>query len=294
MGTGALGTLVKAAIDAYVATLTDTQKREWLDAQRLDLQKAMFNPVEDWVYGLVGVVQSYAGVSVPSGWLLCDGSSLLRSGTYASLFAAITKAATVTISHASPAVVTWNGHGLLTGDCISFETTSSLPAPLAVDTMYYIIYVNANTFNVATSYANALAGTKVNTTSDGAGVQTCRFNPYGIVDGTHFNIPDMIGASPRGSGLSTGYIANVTVNQGHKDDDKMQGHYHQVRWYTSSGSGSQGGITGAGNSYNKSTQFAGDSLIRTEEATTDGVNGTPRTGTETKMKNVGVNYIIKY
>lgn len=37
----------------------------------------------------VGAMQPYGGLTAPSGWLMCDGSSLARSGTYAGLFTAI-------------------------------------------------------------------------------------------------------------------------------------------------------------------------------------------------------------
>ncbi len=37
----------------------------------------------------VGTVVMFAGSSAPAGWLACDGSSLLRAGTYAALFSAI-------------------------------------------------------------------------------------------------------------------------------------------------------------------------------------------------------------
>jgi microcystin-dependent protein len=37
----------------------------------------------------IGVIQAHAGSSAPDGWLLCNGSAILRTGTYAKLFAAI-------------------------------------------------------------------------------------------------------------------------------------------------------------------------------------------------------------
>ncbi len=36
-----------------------------------------------------GLVMMYGGAAAPTGWVLCDGASLLRAGTYADLFAAI-------------------------------------------------------------------------------------------------------------------------------------------------------------------------------------------------------------
>lgn len=37
-------------------------------------------------YNLVGVVFPFSGSNIPSGWLLCDGSALSRTGTYSALF----------------------------------------------------------------------------------------------------------------------------------------------------------------------------------------------------------------
>lgn len=36
-----------------------------------------------------GAIMDFAGTATPTGWILCDGSSLLRAGTYAALFTAI-------------------------------------------------------------------------------------------------------------------------------------------------------------------------------------------------------------
>lgn len=38
---------------------------------------------------LVGMIMPYAGTSAPAGWVLCDGASLLRAGTYATLFGVV-------------------------------------------------------------------------------------------------------------------------------------------------------------------------------------------------------------
>jgi hypothetical protein len=81
--------------------------------------------------------------------------------------------ATVTISNASPGVVTWTAHGLISGQKVQFSTTGSLPTGLSTATTYWVNVVNANTFNVATSLANLQAGTYVNTSSAGSGTQTC-------------------------------------------------------------------------------------------------------------------------
>lgn len=87
---------------------------------------------------------------------------------------------TVTISNGSPAVITWTAHGLTAAENnyigVNFTTSGGLPTGLTVGTNYYISIVDANTFNVSTSVANAIAGTFVNTSSAGSGTQTAVLN----------------------------------------------------------------------------------------------------------------------
>lgn len=83
------------------------------------------------------------------------------------------QSATVTISNATPGVVTWTGHGLLSGQQVQFTTTGGLPTGLSASTSYWITVIDANTFKVSTSFANAQAGTFVNTSSAGSGTHTC-------------------------------------------------------------------------------------------------------------------------
>ena len=109
----------------------------------------------------IGVINMYGGASAPDGWLLCDGSAVSRT-TYASLFAILFPSlGTVTITIASPGVVTLTSHGLATGDAIYLTTTGALPTGLSANTRYWVIKQDANTFWLATSLANALAGTKI-------------------------------------------------------------------------------------------------------------------------------------
>lgn len=81
------------------------------------------------------------------------------------------KSSTVTISLATPGVVTMNGHGLYTGQKVRFTTTVTLPTGLALNTTYFVKVIDANTFNVATTLANACAGTLI-ATSGGSGTHS--------------------------------------------------------------------------------------------------------------------------
>lgn len=94
--------------------------------------------------------------------------------------------ATVTITIAAPAVVTWTGYKAAidptgattnyTSSPVTFTTTGALPTGIVSGTSYYIIPIDANTFNIATSVTNAMAGTKVTTTGSQSGVQTATNN----------------------------------------------------------------------------------------------------------------------
>jgi hypothetical protein len=80
--------------------------------------------------------------------------------------------ATVTISNATPAVVTWNSHGMTSGQQISFTTTGSLPTGVSASTVYWVTVVDTNTFKLSTSPSNYNAGTFVATSSGGSGTHT--------------------------------------------------------------------------------------------------------------------------
>jgi hypothetical protein len=64
-------------------------------------------------------------------------------------------------------------HGFKTGDRVRLTTSAAdLPNGYAIDTTYYVIYVSANTFKLASSDANATAGTAVAISDDGTGTHT--------------------------------------------------------------------------------------------------------------------------
>ena len=105
---------------------------------------------------------------------------------------------------------------------------------------------------------------------------------------TTFAIPDLVGASPRGAGTSSGYTQNITVTLGAKDNDRIQGHLHSFSNFVRYNTGT--------NNYGEGTNFNSQYNLtaNVSDPITDNINGTPRTGNETKMKNLGVNFFIKF
>ena len=84
--------------------------------------------------------------------------------------------ATVTISIATPGVITWTGHGRVANDTIRITTTGALPTGLSASTTYYVKTVlDANTFTVSASSS----GTVIDTTGTQSGVHTA-FVYYGV------------------------------------------------------------------------------------------------------------------
>lgn len=84
-----------------------------------------------------------------------------------------TYAATVTMTIATPCVVTWTAHGLSEGMPVVFTTSGALPTGITAGTVYYVGRSPAtNTFNVSTTRANAAAGTFVATSGTQSGTHT--------------------------------------------------------------------------------------------------------------------------
>jgi hypothetical protein len=81
---------------------------------------------------------------------------------------------TVTISIASPAVITASNHGLLVGQPIRFATTGALPTGITANTNYYVSSAGLTdgSFQISTNYTNAVAGTSINTSGTQSGTQT--------------------------------------------------------------------------------------------------------------------------
>lgn len=85
-----------------------------------------------------------------------------------------TKAATVTMTIATPCVVTWTGHGLIEGRAVVFTNSGgALPTGITAGTVYYVARSPAaNTFNVSTTPANGAAGTLIATSGSQSGTHT--------------------------------------------------------------------------------------------------------------------------
>lgn len=111
-----------------------------------------------------------------------DCQHVQDGGAGSSVVGLIPTTSAVTITIASPGVVTWNNHGLSVGASIIFSTTGALPTPLTAIPVnsnpiaVYVIPVDANHFSLASSLTNAIAGISINTSGSQSGTQTAIAN----------------------------------------------------------------------------------------------------------------------
>lgn len=99
----------------------------------------------------------YSHPNVANQVMYLQRTSSTGGGALLTLGAVSTGADTITIT----------GHGLYTG--LGCMVSGSIPAGLSVATPYWVIRVDANTIQLASSYANAIAGTEIDLTSTTTG-----------------------------------------------------------------------------------------------------------------------------
>lgn len=109
------------------------------------------------------------GSNVLLGWVVTNwwvDMEQVDTGTTASVLS-IRETATATISVGSPAVVTWNGHGLAANTPVVLNYSSAAVATgLTLGTVYYVLSPTANSFNLSATPG----GAAINTTGTSTGI----------------------------------------------------------------------------------------------------------------------------
>lgn len=128
----------------------------------------------------------------------------LSLGSYLSTFqafGALGLSAVVTITIATPGVVTWMSHGLAAGQTIVFQTTGALPTGIVIATTYFVLAtgLTANTFQFSLSSGGAAvntsgtqSGVQTGLTDDTAAIQTALNSGTPILGGGQFIINSLV------------------------------------------------------------------------------------------------------
>lgn len=111
---------------------------------------------------------------------------------------------TVTISIASPAVVTHNAHGKANGDEVVLGTTGALPSGLIPGETYYVVDQTTNTYELALEPG----GASLDTTGTQSGVHNAA--PVGDPTNLYF-IGLVMGASEQGGNANTTQMLTSTI-----------------------------------------------------------------------------------
>jgi hypothetical protein len=126
----------------------------------------------------------------------------------AAITAATASTAMITMTIASPTVVTWTASNFTAGQPITFSTSGALPTGLVSNTLYYVSTtgLGANSFQIADTRAHALAGTNsINATGTQSGTHTG--NAPGSVNNTTVYLP--CGTYNFASGLTITEITHI-------------------------------------------------------------------------------------
>ncbi|MDW9843611.1 hypothetical protein GOB05_27260 [Sinorhizobium meliloti] len=117
------------------------------------------------------------------------------------------KTSTVTITVATPGVISWNAHGLAAGTPVKFSTTGALPTGLTAGTTYYVVSPSANDFQVAATPV----GAAIATSGTQSGTHTATTAPTGT---TKYFYGIVMTAQENGGGANTARLlqGNVEIN----------------------------------------------------------------------------------
>ena len=79
----------------------------------------------------------------------------------------------VTITIATPSIITWTAHGLNSGERVQFSNSGgALPTGISAATTYWITVIDTNSFKISTTLANAQAAIFITTSGSQSGVQS--------------------------------------------------------------------------------------------------------------------------
>ena len=149
---------------------------------------------EQFMSTVTGMIVPFAGSSVPSGFLACNGQ-IVDYTSYPDLWNVVLSkyglgsGQTFTVTAAND-TIDITSHGFSNGDIFILSSSDTLPAGLNADTVYYVVQAATNTFKLSLT----AGGSPVDITDAGTGTHYLH---------TQFRVPDLRGSVVIGSGQKT-------------------------------------------------------------------------------------------
>lgn len=271
------------------------------------------NQTTTYAHSPTGIISPFAGITLPTGWLLCDGSSVSRS-TYSALFSTLSYSWTnATVSNTSTTVsgltgmsatahVGWGiaGTGIPTGATILSVTNSTTviisaaatatatgTANVAVGPYGFTGAGNTTTFNLPNFKGKTAVGldssqTEFNTLGETGGSKTS------VASHDHSISHDHASFNATSGGVSADHSHGFDLNIVHSDGTIVTGEILNVGIFYGSGrSRYQDGTNGTGD-HTHTTAIDVPSFTGTSGAASTGITS------GNLQPYITVNYIIKY
>lgn len=223
----------------------------------------------------VGSIVGMAVSDVPTKFLECDGATYNMT-TYLGLYSIVGndygRDAGTTFTAAVTDILTAAGHGKVDDDVLETDSTTTLPAGLTADTIYYVIESTTNTFKVSLTQG----GAAVDITDTGTGTHSF-YDEFAVPDirgrfmraysnGATID-PDRASRTDRGDGVTGDNVGTLQA-------DQYLSHTHAIT--AQSGAGA-----------------AADNLSANALAYTTKASGSSG-GNETRPENISIMFCIRY
>ncbi|EQA44221.1 phage tail collar domain protein [Leptospira broomii serovar Hurstbridge str. 5399] len=256
----------------------------------------------------LGAIIEYDFSDIPQGFQIANGQTVSRAA-YPALWAKLHRSVTGIVPTTN--TIQSAAHGLSAGQLIKFSFTGY---GITLNTFYYVINPTTNDFQISLTLGGMPVSfsTTPPTQAPGVSISPAVSLPglimpapggaisvsidllvhvqYGFGDGSStFTLPDRRGVFARGAGLHATRAKAAGGNYnggaiGFEGQDAMQGHFHAPPDAL--------GIA-PGSVYPSGPISFQSAVIQVGSPTTDGINGTPRTGNETTPASTGVQYIVR-
>lgn len=235
--------------------------------------------------------------NLPGRWLVCNGAAVSRT-TYATLFSRITRQTTVSSVDLTnnELIGSWD---LTTGDSVYITTTGVLPTPLVANTIYYAILSSGSTIKLATSRANARAGTSIDLAGSPSGTHTVVECPWGLGNGsTTFNLPNLKGKVVVGIDPSDTDFDLIGISGGEKThtltSSEMPSHTHTQNAHTHATPAKNNSTAGTLDFFMRGSATGGSNTLTTDSVTAVNQNTGGGSAHNNVQPYVSLMYLIKY